>query len=585
MDYRGLFVAIVAVSASCSAQAQEGFFGKAPVTSEVTTRIESGSAKVLTEALSVRLSPEQIDLQVRQFIEGRLKTQSEANALNIKAKAHGEETAPRKIGNKWFGNYLLTIDGIPVSDATQVSSVVLEDGSSAIIRERNTPKSVNFDSSRLGTAAARVSQERATQAARREVARLADTQKAAVNAQSLETRDSRLEVWVDPDSHVGKLAWLIKLVSPAATRTVPIAINAWVDALATGDNPEVYEVKQLVAQEHAGKVTGQIWDPTPVHPTQVRALSAVQVIRAGSVPAATEDVAVTDADGKFRFPVGDGAKSFSVRLANKYFVVHNDQGELVTIKSNGNSTQAIELAYTGTLEPEVAQPSAFYWANRAREFLAEVLNDRALLNIQLWVNATDECNSYWDPVNNSITLSRASLPNSDRTCINRAYVDTIFHEFGHAVDFSLGGMTNGPDAKSYAEGFADSIAILFKAQSCYGADSNGPGQCLRDAANPPFLYPSKGADVHDRGRIYSGFTWELIQQLSKSFGAQQAIAMAKELTLQSAAQNPSTIEKAVENVFLADDDDLDLSNGTPHAKQIVAAAKSRNIPLPAGLPH
>jgi hypothetical protein len=98
------------------------------------------------------------------------------------------------------------------------------------------------------------------------------------------------------------------------------------------------------------------------------------------------------------------------------------------------------------------------------------------------------------------------------------------------------------------------------------------------------MFGTPDLEFHQRGRVYSGFTWGLIQALKQTLPEAQALATAKQLTMGSAAQNPIGIQNAVELALLADDDDLDLSNGTPNGAAIKAAANARGIPLPPQLP-
>jgi hypothetical protein len=79
--------------------------------------------------------------------------------------------------------------------------------------------------------------------------------------------------------------------------------------------------------------------------------------------------------------------------------------------------------------------------------------------------------------------------------------------------------------------------------------------------------------------VYAGFVWELVQQLQAA-GIQSPIGVASKLVMDAAEMNPANIPDAIRLSYVADDDDGDLSNGTPHSKQLAAAANSRLIPLP-----
>ena len=165
-------------------------------------------------------------------------------------------------------------------------------------------------------------------------------------------------------------------------------------------------------------------------------------------------------------------------------------------------------------------------------------------------------------------------------CPNTAYSDVVLHEYGHAVDHAKGDILDG----GYSEGFGDAVALIGTRQSCLGRDFFGAGTCLRPATDLIMWPPAPGDGVHTIGRRYAGFTWELIEQLKNTFDDDGAFGIAERLVLGAAAASPSDIPDAVHLMFLVDDDDGNLANGTPHFEALAAAADSRNIPRPADPP-
>ena len=155
----------------------------------------------------------------------------------------------------------------------------------------------------------------------------------------------------------------------------------------------------------------------------------------------------------------------------------------------------------------------------------------------------------------------------------------VLHEYGHGIDHWRGGILDG----GYSEGLGDAVALLVTRQPCLGRDFRGAGTCLRSATDVDLWPPAPNEGVHAIGKRYGQFTWQLVQELKKTSSEDQAYAIASRLTLAAAAGNPSNIPDAVRLVFLADDTDTNVGNGTPHCKAIAAAADSRKIPKPAGL--
>jgi len=124
------------------------------------------------------------------------------------------------------------------------------------------------------------------------------------------------------------------------------------------------------------------------------------------------------------------------------------------------------------------------------------------------------------------------------------------------------------------------MAILGTRQSCVGRDFFGAGSCLRPATNVD-LWPSPSPEVHEVGKRYMEFVWQLVQELKKTESEEDSFQIASHLVLGAAAANPLNIPDAVRLSFIVDDDDGNLSNGTPHCPELAAAADSRNIPHPA----
>ena len=194
-----------------------------------------------------------------------------------------------------------------------------------------------------------------------------------------------------------------------------------------------------------------------------------------------------------------------------------------------------------------------------------------LTRIPTRVNIADSCNAFYHPSFVTINFFQAG-----GGCPNTAYSDVVLHEYGHAVDHAKGDILDG----GYSEGFGDALALIGTRQSCLGRDFFGAGTCLRPATDLVMWPPAPGDGVHTIGRRYAGFTWELIEQLKNTFDDDGAFGIAERLVLGAAAASPSDIPDAVHLMFLVDDDDGNLANGTPHFEALAAAADSRNIPRP-----
>src|SRR5262249_23492461 len=148
--------------------------------------------------------------------------------------------------------------------------------------------------------------------------------------------------------------------------------------------------------------------------------------------------------------------------------------------------------------------------------------------------------------------------------------DVVCHEFGHGIDTEFGGIKDG----GYSEGFGDSVAILITHSSVIGKDFLGKGMNLRDASEVN-SWPPPDPEVHEVGKIYNGFTWQLTRELMKTNDEATSFAIAKDLIMGAAALNPKDIPDAVRLSFF-----VDSQNGSTHFTELAAAADSRSIPRP-----
>jgi hypothetical protein len=358
------------------------------------------------------------------------------------------------------------------------------------------------------------------------------------------------------------LAWTF--VVRSAERKSPFARRYWV---AAKDEPKVLAKEDMIyhcgqegtasAAALQGKVSGNIFgyrqspfDP-PAENQGINDLTAV-ITASGTI--------VTDANGFFSFQSG----TLSDQLVGPFCKVINDAGSPLTAIKVGNT-----IVFKASAQEELAQVSAFKWVSTAHSFVADFVknNDSRLKGLPTHVNIDETCNAFFDPNERTLNFFKAG-----DGCANSAYCDVACHEFGHAVDDQFGEIMDG----GYSEGFGDSLAMLITRDSIIGRDFQGKGNHLRNATEI-HTWPPADPEVHEVGKIYGGFTWELIQRLiSKLDSEDKAYAAAKQLVLGAAALNPKDTPDAVRLSFL-----VDRQNGSPFFNELAAAADSRKIPRPA----
>ena len=458
--------------------------------------------------------------------------------------AGGGNTPGPMSNEKFITVHPLAYRGIPLAKGSDYLTIVGANNRLLVVRRRGLPNAVD------GTTPT-VTPDAALDAAREAGG--------PTLAASVKHTEPALEVWVDEDQS-GHLAWTFTF--SGGSLADPDVRRFWVAAIG---EPRVLDWESEIYHTHHGTVTANIWTTSAAAgaPTANRPLADLQLTRntdGGHV--------ITEADGRYGYTTGTGNAQITAQLQGLFALTQNQAGPNLQVVRSGGTANPIDLNFGASSETDLAQTSGFYWTNFIHELAKPALGAAALASLPVRVNINATCNAYWD--GSSINFFHAG-----NGCPNTAYSDVVLHEFGHGIDAADQGIING----GYSEGFGNSMAVLGTRQPCVGRDFFGPGTCLRPASDV-ILWPPTGNEVHDVGRRYAGFVWELIQQLKQANSDDEAFQLATRLVLGAAAANPSNIPDAVRLSFVVDAPDGNPAHGSPHFRALAAAANSRHIPRP-----
>jgi cysteine-rich repeat protein len=262
--------------------------------------------------------------------------------------------------------------------------------------------------------------------------------------------------------------------------------------------------------------------------------------------------------------------------------VINDQGNEVTMDA--------VLAPGGEMimdrrddEAEDAQITTFISVGIAKDKVRSFAPRMAYLDEQLQatVNMDGNCNAFSDGT--TINFFAAS-----RRCENTGRLaDVVYHEFGHAVHAHAVIRGVGEFDRSLSEGAADFLAAIITGDSGMGRGFFYSNRALRE------LDPSDGEarwpedideDVHVTGLIFAGALWDLRKSLIDTLG-EEAGQTKIEALYYEAMRRSTDIPSSYAEVLAADDDDGDLSNGTPNFCEITDAFAAHGLadPQTAGI--
>ncbi len=184
------------------------------------------------------------------------------------------------------------------------------------------------------------------------------------------------------------------------------------------------------------------------------------------------------------------------------------------------------------------------------------------------------CNAFWD---GSINFYR-ELGN----CANTGEIQGVaHHEFGHGVQSHIIG---GQGGEGLGEGNGDILANFITQESIIGRGFN-LDNCtggIRNSLNN-LIYPDHavGTEIHFAGQVIAGFNWDNMLLFQDLYGTEQG--MIESATLWHFGRilmDPEVQPDQVLSAFIVDDDDNDLTNGTPHHAILCEAAANHNFDCP-----
>jgi|GEM_PF-3556919 len=411
------------------------------------------------------------------------------------------------------------------------------------------------------------------------------------------------------------LAWELTFLRDGDAATYQAVVDA-----------QTGRVLRLVDQNSYARVTGGIFPESNLDTEVVQGMPYCSVTDNGGTH-------VSDANGYFT--AGSGTRY--VRLDGQYIdisdscgtIERSTQGDPALGTSSG--TDCTTPGYGGAGNTHAAR-NAFYHLSLINRQADTYYPSNTWLDGTLTANTNinDACNAYWN--GSSVNFFRSGSYYGT-TCANTGEIsDVMFHEWGHGFDSNTGGPASGD--KGSGEAVGDTFAFIRNRNSCLGegfytdgttCDNCGSCSGVRDMG--PFSLDgsatlARPTSVEDNGGIncdqwscpYYGYAgpmgyeghcesylastanWDLARNLvaaygtepgwdameSLWFGSMQSSQSAYRVTSGGQCNTSASIDGCGSNnwytVFLAvDDDDGNLSNGTPNAGRIWDAYKAHGI--------
>lgn len=374
------------------------------------------------------------------------------------------------------------------------------------------------------------------------------------------------------------------LVKTMDARGIPANYQTWVDAhsgiilsrtnLVMHCGHEGHDAEDCDAPSTPAavsvQVNGDVYMNSPWDPTVTQGMPNIQVAINGTT---------YNADGSGMLTTGEtGPVSATIDLRGPWSSVYtnNNTPSLATTLQDGANTIAFDNDAT------VRELGAYYHVNIIHDYMKTVIPTFDGMDFSLTTNVdlAGDCNAFYDG-------SSINFYAEGNDCQSYANIgDVVYHEYGHGINDNFyqdqgGFFQNGAMNEGYADvwGFAPFEDPLL----ADGQSLSDPDDFIRRYDIDPKVYPVDiVAEVHADGEIIAGAWWDTYLLLGSDMDHTMELFAEHYPGMQAQTANGNEGEAfrdVLIDVLQADDDDADITNGTPNGTAIVEAFAIHGITL------
>lgn len=318
-------------------------------------------------------------------------------------------------------------------------------------------------------------------------------------------------------------------------------------------------------------VSGHVYTGSPLGLPEVRDLPNVRATIGGTTYHADEN-GVINVGG-----TGPFSATFELRSPWANVSTLNVTPSFTTSLSEGENAISFNEATT------IQQRSAYRYVYEMRRHMAAVLPSFTGLNYAMPVRVdlvSPNCNAFYDG-------EGINFYEQGNNCRSLATIDdVVYHEYAHGInDKYYGALGSTFINGAMDEGYADVWALSLAEDLIFGeaVRLDFAGSAIRRYDGVPKVYPVDIlGDRHNDGQIIAGAWMDLYQALGNDMPLMLALFKEAYAGLQATAPNGNegrAFRDVLLDVLQADDDDGDITNGTPNAPAIIAAFARHGITL------
>jgi hypothetical protein len=368
------------------------------------------------------------------------------------------------------------------------------------------------------------------------------------------------------DSFEYHLAWKIEF--PLVEEPI---LSSWVVFVDAHDGEILYKYNNIIFESVSGIVTGMIY---PEHPSQSQVeknFSGLNVttLQGGSVVGYN----ITEKSGFYNISGISGIINISAELKGLWVDVDND-GQVDAIHTYINLSLPGNHSWNwnesdGSYKNE--ESNTFYHVNVVHDFFTKgdpfditAMNYQMIATVEyvdgVYCPSSGTCNAFYISSNGNIYFCKKPSSGCDSLAL---YSDVIYHEYTHGVvDNIYSYLPYSDQTGAMNEGWADYFASTINNNSCMVEGFQG-NPCLRNLSNT-LRYPDDWVgEVHNDSRIFSGAMWDLRSLIGKN--------LTDNLIIRTMKMEAHSFSEFLNFLLTIDDDNGDLTDGTPHSFEICKA--------------
>ncbi|HJM84193.1 MAG TPA: dockerin type I domain-containing protein, partial [Candidatus Marinimicrobia bacterium] len=268
-----------------------------------------------------------------------------------------------------------------------------------------------------------------------------------------------------------------------------------------------------------------------------------------------------------------------VKLEGSYLNTNNANGSDASITRTVSPGTTEDFNFAG-LNSIAGERDTYYHANVIHDLAKSIHGGLTgadyVMPAKVNIGSEDAywpCNAYWDYTGINMFSAGGGCAATDQMA------DVVYHEYGHGLQqFIYDPYSPNYSSSGLSEGCSDYWGMTLTNSPCLGNGFFGEGTCLRDGNNTR-QYPAGecGGGVHCLGEYIMGATWKMRENLIELHGYENGVAISDDLFYWGQTGRPSNDLDFLYEIYVSDDNDGNLQNGTLNYSQICNAFGDHNM--------